>query len=323
MTIIKRSLSGLRNRRDLKAEILSLAADLLADGQASGHLIVGAPVVSEDTVREEWARLMPAITPRVRARMRLEMPSSGASSRKKTAHADTATRWISMDRPNYRYEVVRQLAAAGFEADGPTSIKTLVDAIGASQTPIRQAMSALQKAGLVDAWGRGFTLDVEAISAESLAKVGAQPQKLGFRFERGARIKPPDELMMRALPMLGSTDAEGIWWSMALSGVAAARVDVPALDLIGLPRLDLVAQVPREVGRFEVGALRQLDDALELEPSVLAPVPVVVTLVRAQSVDFRDVGFEETRYASQADVFLSLLDMGLREQALQYARTLG
>lgn len=320
MTIIKRSLSGLRNRRDLRAEILSLAADLLTDGQASGHLTVEAPVVSEETVREEWLRLMPAITPRVRARMRLEIPSGGASSTKMSAHVGTAASWISVDRPNYRFEVVRQLAATGFEADGPISIKTLVDEIGASQTPIRQAISDLRKAGLVDAWGRGFTLDVEAVSAESLAKVGAQPQKLAFRFERGARIKPPDALMMRALPLLGSTAAEGIWWSMALSGVAAARVDVPALDLIGLPRLDLVAQVPREVGRFEGGALRQLDDALELEPSVLAPAPVVVTLVRAQSVDLRDVGPEQTRYANQADVFLSLLDMGLREQALQYVR---
>lgn len=322
MAVIQRSLGNLRNRRDLRAEILSLAADLLVDAHATGQLIIEAPVVSEATIHEEWERLLPAIAPRVRSRMRLAVPSIAKSAAKAAPRAGSASPQVPVGRPNFRYETIRQLVAADFDDDGPVSIKTLVDAIGASQTPIRHAISDLRRAGLVHAWGRGFTVDLDALSAESLAKVGGQPQKFAFRFERGARIKPPDALLTRALPLLGSADAEGGWWTMALSGVAAARADVPRLDLIGIPRLDLVAAVPREVGTFEVDALRRLDDGLEPEPSVLAPAVVVVTLVRARSVATRDVGREQIRYAHPADVFLSLLDTGLREQAMQYARAM-
>lgn len=322
MAVIQRSLGNLRNRRDLRAEILTLAADLLADPHATGQLVVEAPAVSEATVRDEWDRLLPAIAPRVRSRMRLTVPPIAKSAAKTAPRAGSASPQVPVGRPNYRYETIRQLVAARFDDDGPVSIKTMVDAIGASQTPIRHAMSDLQQAGLVHAWGRGFTVDIDVLSAESLSKVGAQPQKLAFRFERGARIKPPDALLTRVLPLLGSTDAEGSWWTMALSGVAAARADVPKLDLIGMPRLDLVTAAPREVGTFEADALRRLDDGLEPEPSVLAPSVVVVTLVRARSVATRDVGREQIRYAHPADVFLSLLDMGLREQAMQYARAM-
>ena len=56
--------------------------------------------------------------------------------------------------------------------------------------------------------------------------------------------------------------------------------------------------------------------------SALAPAPVVVTLVRADDPAFRHAASAGPRLANRADVFLSLLDMGLRAQALQYARAL-
>jgi len=77
--------------------------------------------------------------------------------------------------------------------------------------------------------------------------------------------------------------------------------------------------VPRGSTQFDAGYLRQLDDALEPEPSVLTPAPVVVTLIRADSY-FSPKGVAANGFAYPADIFLSLLDMGLREQALHYAR---
>ena len=77
-------------------------------------------------------------------------------------------------------------------------------------------------------------------------------------------------------------------------------------------------QLPHKEKQFKAGLLKQLDDGLEYEASVLASAPVVVTLVRANLMRARLDG--KASVAPKGDVFLSLLDMGLREQALQYAK---
>lgn len=93
-----RTLRQLRNTRDLRADILSLAADLTASGDAGdGRLTVIAPVISEATVREEWNRLLPAIVPEVRERMVLAIEPTSAPPVKTlptTASAPAFCGWI-------------------------------------------------------------------------------------------------------------------------------------------------------------------------------------------------------------------------------------
>ena len=151
-----------------------------------------------------------------------------------------------------------------------------------------------------------------------MSRLGALPQVLRFRFERGARIKSPADLAKRAEPLLGPK-GPAQWKPFTLSGTPVAQSEAPVLDLIGTPRLDLVANVPRTEKMFNADVMRLLDDGLEPEPNPLAPAPVVVTLVRASTRFDRNAGFGQARCAHPCDVFLSLLDMGLREQALQYA----
>lgn len=309
----KRTLNGLRNTRDLRAEVVSLATDLVANN-ASGQLIVADSAISTSTVSEEWQRLLQALDPGIRERMRLNIEPN--SKRQKLADH------IRVDRPNYRYEVLRLLLGASLTPSRSDSLKRLVDGIGSSQTPVREAISALKQAGVVQVSGRALSVEPDEISQELLARVGALPQKLRFRFEQGARIKPPTALLDRALPLLAQTDSVSGWAKIALSGAAVAHAEFPQIDLMGIPRLDLVAQVPRLAKSFDGNLLRQLDDGLELEPNVLAPTPVVVTLIRAETPLFHVPGLSNARCSFPADVFLSLLDMGLREQALQYARAL-
>lgn len=226
---------------------------------------------------------------------------------------------LALERPNYRYEVLRLLLAANLEGAGLQPVRSLVEGVGASQTPIRQALADLKDAGLARSRGGRIEVDAEGISLELLARLGALPQTFRFRFQRGAGIKSPATLLQRVMPLVGQGAPAG-WQHFALSGTPVAHGEVPDLDLMGVPRLDLVAHVPRDAKTFDPGLLRLLDDGLELEPSVVVPSPVVVTLVRADSFAYRDAGLQHARCASQVDVFMSLLDIGLREQALHYAR---
>ena len=321
--MLQKTLSHLRNTRELRAEVLDLAAKLAA-GDAHGRMTVVNPVVSEAAIREEWDRLLPAIAPDVRDRMTLviEQGQRGGIAQPNL---------LPLDRPNYRFEVLRLLLGASLEDDGPqrgagiaahiegTQIG-LVGALGASPTPVRSALAALRNAGLIQSltW---LEIAPKALSMEQLSRVGALPQTLRFRFERGAGIKPPAELMKRAEPLLGPNGPKS-WKPLSLSGTPVAQSDVPTLDLMGTPRLDLVAHAPRGDKVFDADVMRILDDGLEPEPNVLAPAPVVVTLVRAGTRFDRDAGIGQARCTHPCDVFLSLLDMGLREQALQYAKAL-
>ena len=59
-----RTLRNLRNTRDLRAEMLSLAAELAADSQAEGQVMVIESVITEATIHKEWESLLPAIARR-------------------------------------------------------------------------------------------------------------------------------------------------------------------------------------------------------------------------------------------------------------------
>lgn len=324
---LRQTLRGLRNTRDLRAAVLDLASRVAEHGPSGSapsrsaphaRLSVVDPNISDATIRTEWERYLHAFAPSVRERLNLSIEHSRSAAAARAYRVESGV--LSLDRPNYRHEVLRLLLAVDLDAADPVPVKTLIDRIGASQTPIRQALTELKAAGLSDARSRMLRVAAEEISTELLARVGALPQTLRFRFERGARIKPAAALLERALPLL-QPGGPAEWAGFGLSGVAVALRDVPDLDLLGLPRVDLVAHVPRDAKTFDAGLLRLLDDGLEHEASVLAPAPVVVTLVRGDSAQYRDMGRDRTRCASAADVFLSLLDMDLRVQALHYARS--
>ena len=304
-----RTLRGLRNKRDLRAEIVSLAAEIASVGHAGGRIIVVDPVIAEATVRKEWDSLLPAITPEVRARMSLEVDRARPRS-----NPDT----VALRKPNYRYEVMRLLIEADLRNE-KVSIKEMIGLTEASQTPIRSALDALRSAGVVREKGAALCLRPEDVTTELLAKAGALPEALRFRFGQGSRIKPPAQLLQRCLPLLERSMDNHDWGRMALSGVAAAMQDVAALNIIGLPRLDLVAQLPHRTTQFQASLLKQLDDGLEHATNILEAAPVVVTVVRANLMRARHQ--EGTSIAPKCDVYLSLLDLGLREQALQYAKT--
>jgi hypothetical protein len=318
--MIERTLNQLRNTRDLRAEAISLAADLVGNDEVA-RLVVVAPLISPQTVRDEWQRLLPAVAEHVAARMMLDVRTQPVETMQRATETSSVGQAMPLHRPNYRYEVLRLLLAASLRRERPPTIRDLIAMIGASQTPIRQALADLKASGLVRSNTDGLIVVPDEMSEEVLARVRALPQTMRLRFARGAQDKSPAVLLQRLL-FLASGELPVGWNSMSISGVAVAQRDVPHIDIAGLPRLDFVAHVPRTARSFDIRLLQQLDVGLEVEPNVLAPAPVVLTIVRAAIAVARLVDGQRLRHAAECDVFLSLLDLGLRPQAIQYSMAL-
>lgn len=322
---IEKTLPQLRNKRDFRAAILSLAAELFGNSR-KGRIIVHDPLVSAASLSKDWEFLRWVLLPEIRERMDVMIETDPAGARPEARLTNDswllrqiAKDHIKIDRPNYRYEVLRLLLDAHLARRPTPTLVQLITTIGASQTPIRDAMDKLKRAGVLTPWRRELHLDLDAMTQESLAKVRALPQVLRFRYAAGSAPKPQATLLQRARQLLQMRASNG-WKIFALSGVPVAHDDVPELDLLGIPRLDLTAHVPRQASNFNAGWLRQLDDGLEPESNILAPAPVAVTLVRGQDHFDRTGSSGPADQATRADVFFSLLDQGLRGQALQYAK---
>ena len=309
--IIRRKLHGLASTRDLRAEMVALASELVGN-KSRGVLQVREPVLDKETVWREWQRARPVLAPEIRDRLGLDLEPKASDARRETA--------LAVSRPRYRYEVLRQLLAA-YLRDEAIRIPQVVAAVGASQTPVYAAVDALSEAGIVRTQGRAFAVAVADLSTELLARLGALPQTLRFRYERGAKMRAPAALARRAIALLRK-DGPPDWRTLALSGVPVAHADVRSIDTAGSPRVDLVWQPGRDATSFDAALMRQLDDGLEPEPNPLAAAPVVVTVARAATPLLRAATVNGARAAHPADVALALIDLGLRRQAMQYAEAL-
>ncbi len=315
---VTKIVSRLSSTRDLRAEIVALATKLVGNREKA-RLILQEPVISRATIDAEWQLLQPILNQDVVERLKIETPDAPKRFKIETAI-------VLVDKSNWRFEVVRQLLCAACDGAGPRPPHPRCDRIGASQTPIRSALRELTLAGLVHAQRRGgFMVKAQELTPESLGKAGALPQTLRFRFERGAIIKSPAQLLTRLSQPIGDIPSNDLvpndWITCSLSGTPVAQHDQSAFDLLGVPRLDLVVRVPRKAKAYDADLIRMLDDGLELEPSVTAHTPVVMTLVRADTVDVRRTGLGVAT-AHPADVYLSLHDMGMRAQAFAYAEAM-
>lgn len=315
----KRTLSSLRSARDLRSEILALATELVGS-DAQGQLLVRTPLISPATVQRVWDGAMSALEPSIRRRMNVVIDRSPPLRGRPTPTGGWGI--MQLDRPNFRYEVLRQLVGTSLGGGGLQSVGNVAEKIGASQPTVRAALAVFQQAGLCRRWKAHYEVDAKDVSVEYMAQLGALPQTPRFRFAQGTYPRPPAELVSRAMLLLGP-EGPPAWAPFALSGNPVALANVPEVDLLGTPRLDLAAYAPKEARSMDVReALRLLDPRLEPEANVLAPAPVVVTLVRAKPRTNQHAVDEQVRCVAPTDVLLALLEVGLREQAYQYAQGL-
>jgi len=308
-------IKNLRSARDLRSAIVDLAISLVESHDDLAHLTISGSQLSTAKVQAEWGRALRVLDKGIQDRLRYQIVEE---DQRATAGG---SKKLVLSKPNYRYEIVRQLLHAQFE-QGSASLPmgTLIKAIGVSETPIRKAIYDLRRFGLLSPRERRIELKEGAgsLSWEALAAAEATPQVLKFRFGRGTQIRTPPYMLERAVPLLEVHRSEDEWQKMSLSGVPVAQRDFPQIDIFGIPRLDLQLRAG-EVPAFYAHDMHKLVDGLELEENRLEPAPVVVMVTRSRAQLERE-GDGNVREAAKCDVFISLLNSGLRDQAIQYAR---
>jgi hypothetical protein len=230
---------------------------------------------------------------------------------------DVPENLVPIERRNYRFEVLRWLITAAAH-QGTQSVKSLEQLTHVSRTPIAAALNALEEARLISRVGRGrYSVRPEDISQDALARLQALPQTVRFRFGLGSTPKSPGRLLPQVNRLMHAS--RGAVWSkdIYLSGVAGAYASQHRMDLMGIPRVDLAVHVGSQKTAFSTTFMREVDDGLEADRSPLGHAPVVVTLVHSEHVT------EETsasKLASPGDIFLSMLDLGLKGPAMEYIK---
>jgi len=307
---------NLRSARDLRAAIVDLAIGL-EDQADVGDLKISNSQLSKAKIQTEWRRALQVLDKRVRNRLRYQIVEG------EERVTDIGSRKLALDKPNYRYEVVRQLLHAQLEHGSVTlPMGSLINAIGVSETPIRRAVYQLRRFGLLAPRERLVQLAVLAseLSWEVLVAAEATPQVLKFRFERGTQIRAPSYMLERAHYLL-SYRGNDEWKNLSLSGVPVAQRDVPSLDITGTPRLDLQLLAGNHVSAFNMSDMHKLINGLELDENRLEPAPVAITVTRSRA-QLERKNRARVRQAAKCDVLISLLALGLRSQAVQYAQQL-
>ena len=107
-----------------------------------------------------------------------------------------------------------------------------------------------------------------------------------------------------------------------MSGTPAVVESGYNIDLLGVPRLDLVLHARADMRAFDFEHIREIDDGLQLAHSIVDPAPIVVTVVHSRCLQWDDSVQFDQHMAAATDMFLSLIDIGLREQALQFSKQL-
>jgi len=186
------SIDALSNKRDLRAAVVDLAADVaVAGGKAT--LTLTRPRITTDAIRTEWTRIGLALVPTLRDSIHLAIEESDVSR----SPAEGADSRVPLALPNYRFEVVRLLIEHALTGPASVRLNNLIREAVTSKAPIVSAVAALRLAGLVSSRGP-IILDPAQIGGPTLAPLAALPQVMRFRHERGATPRTIGELLERA-----------------------------------------------------------------------------------------------------------------------------
>jgi DNA-binding transcriptional ArsR family regulator len=312
------TLRGVRSLRELRGETLRLALELQGSS-ARGTLVVRDPKLSRETIEEAWHQAMAVIPSSITDRMEIQLETAQEKSSARSTFPHWAALWPKRILANFRYEIIRQLLAAHMKSVDGVSYAELAERIGASYSPIIRALKVLTDARLVRPVRRGaYALSSDWITAERLKNVGAEPPKVSLRFAQGSRLNDCDQLLDRLVALKTENPVRTGWRDVHLSGLPVAQADMPSFGLLGMGRLELLANLHGDQSPIGPKSIYDLYHGLEIEPNPFDPAPVNLVLVKGQLSPDGLPTIDGVSRAHPADVYLAIDAYGYAEQAREY-----
>ena len=313
---VKDAQSGVR---DLRAAVAELALRTRDTSAPRAVLLIRGARMSAAGLREEWARLLTVLAPSVADRLRLVavLEEDVVLVPDEPWMRELADRVSDAGRPQARsarvdrsFEVMRVLLSRWLLHRGRIGVGELQRQTGLSHPSVSKGLAALGPA--LDRH-RDRSVALRAFPREAWSQLVALAPKVrqttAFVDESGRGGDP-----QRLLDRLRRAPPPGV----AIAGVVAARHWNPALDLEGLPRLDLSLHSP--AGGTDTAFVARLDPALIPAPAGTPPLLVVHSVPRADSLFVPDdAGLP---WADPVEALLDLYELRLIEQADDLVRAL-
>ncbi|MBN1773935.1 MAG: hypothetical protein JXB32_21935 [Deltaproteobacteria bacterium] len=313
--------SGLDAVRNLHVGILQLALALEDSPQAQrGLLVVAAPTMSRARLQEEWQSAVRAIRRDLAGRLQLVLWDGdrfeGLPNDHDAAFRGALDRVVrrELERTPVRarrgeafYDVLKLLVHAWMTSSGAMTSAALAKAAGCSYPTVADAVRRL---GAAIARRSYRSVELAYFPRDEWSALVAVSERVRSTIRFSDRSGQPRsfESLLRRFRSLGRSD-------VGVGGVSGAKHYVPGLDIVGLPRLDLV--VHGRGARTGASFVEKLDPALRRAEGRDEPIALAVHFLRRPEPLFVR-GTDKLLWADPVECLLDLHDARLEPQALEF-----
>jgi hypothetical protein len=302
---------GAQSIRNVRAGILALAYQLAEDRSARGLLVLSGSNITRPRLEREAQLLRGVFRSDVVDRIALVTEEDGrfaglprdiGPEAQQRLEEELSSRAPARRTRLARYRVLEVLLHEWLLDGGPMTTESIMGILGASYPAVAAALREYEH---VLARTSDRQVQLHRFPAEEWAELVAISPRLRSttRFvDRSGAPRSPESLLRR-LARSGRDD-------IAVGGAIAARHYLPAIDLMGTPRLDLAVHAETLDSRI----IEEIDPALEPTARRDEPATVVVHLTeRRESLFVR--GDEGLLLVDPVDCLLDLHEARLESQA--------
>ena len=313
---------GVDSLRTLRTSLVLVAYPLGENPACVGYLVLVDSSISPERLAEEWRRVASILREDVLARLSICLPSGGGFTGI-PREPDAATQRMLAGvvagehhqpgnvRTDFSFVLQKLLLLQWLTSGAPVTSDWLARTAGCSYPSVARLLASL--GGLVER-GSDRRVRLRWFPKEGFARMLAVADRARstVRFADASGQPRPVEAHLRRLEKLAPP-------GLALGGVLGARHYDPALDLAGVPRLDLSMHVPGKPLNLEF--MERLDPGLRRVDDPLAPANVVVHAVRQADAQFtpRTGGLA---WADPVECLFDLHEARLEAQAAQFLENL-
>lgn len=313
-------LEGARDLRRVRAAFMELARHSIRPGSHRGILVLDEPPITDQRLHMEWAWVAKTFLPEVLGRIAMVIHRDGMSdevlgsvSREESACVSSVIDHVrgrghrAPRRPSSAFfEVLKLLLVHWFRRTGPITTKDLGEEAGLSYPTIAQSLRKLER-HVVRHSDRRIELRSFPRDAWFELVAGSQGARTTLGFSDRSRRPRPIEALSKRIQEIGND-------RVAIGGVDGARFHFPDLDVVGLPRLDVVVRH---------GAIPNVDTFIQSIDAALRPtspneVPQVVLHTLYRKTPFFVMATNGKSWADEVECLLDLHEMRMEPQALEF-----